>query len=195
MKRTAIQPKYRHYRPKNLAVVRLDGRDVYLGPYDSPESHERYLRLLAERLASCRETAPRPPIERPNLTVHQLIDRYRSFAESYYVRDGKPTKELADRCLLQCHRRLRYKPENSWMRLIAILDATTVDRPRKIPLGRRQAVHGRQAVINVEPVVDVAKAAFTALPSRMTAVLTQPRLESCRGFGVCRSKFAHHDDN
>jgi hypothetical protein len=24
-------PKYRHYKPKNLAVVRLDGKDHYLG--------------------------------------------------------------------------------------------------------------------------------------------------------------------
>src|SRR5687768_3086408 len=26
-------PKYRHDRPKDLAVVRIDGRDVYLGRY------------------------------------------------------------------------------------------------------------------------------------------------------------------
>jgi hypothetical protein len=29
-------PKYRHYKPKDLAVVRIDGRDYYLGKYDSP---------------------------------------------------------------------------------------------------------------------------------------------------------------
>jgi hypothetical protein len=45
---TTRVPKYRRYRPKNLAVVRLDGRDVYLGPYDSPESHEKYRRVVAE---------------------------------------------------------------------------------------------------------------------------------------------------
>lgn len=42
-------PKYRHYKPKNLAVVRIDGRDHYLGKYGSPESREKYHRLLAER--------------------------------------------------------------------------------------------------------------------------------------------------
>ena len=36
--RTPHQPKYRHYKPKDLAVVRIDGRDVYLGKYDSPKS-------------------------------------------------------------------------------------------------------------------------------------------------------------
>jgi hypothetical protein len=32
-------PKYRYHKATGLAVVRIDGRDTYLGPYDSPESH------------------------------------------------------------------------------------------------------------------------------------------------------------
>lgn len=99
MKRTAPQPKYRHYRPKNLAVVRIDGKDHYLGHYDSPESHERYHRLLAERLASTHAepvSINAPAKAKPNFTVHQVVDRYRAYAENYYVRDGRPTKELAD---------------------------------------------------------------------------------------------------
>ena len=31
-------PKCRHFKPKKLGGVRLDGRDIYLGPYGSPES-------------------------------------------------------------------------------------------------------------------------------------------------------------
>lgn len=31
-------PNYRHHKPKNLAVVRIDGKDHYLGSYGSPES-------------------------------------------------------------------------------------------------------------------------------------------------------------
>ena len=42
------EPKYRHYKPKNLAVVRIAGCDHYLGKRGSPESHERYDRLIAE---------------------------------------------------------------------------------------------------------------------------------------------------
>jgi hypothetical protein len=42
-------PKYRHYKPKDLAVVRLDGEDHYLGRYGSEESRETYRRLIAER--------------------------------------------------------------------------------------------------------------------------------------------------
>jgi hypothetical protein len=40
-------PRYRHFRPKNLGVVRIDGRDHYLGRYVSPESWEKNYRLLA----------------------------------------------------------------------------------------------------------------------------------------------------
>ena len=40
-------PKYRHYKPKNLAVVRIAGQDKYLGKYGSPESYEKYDRLVS----------------------------------------------------------------------------------------------------------------------------------------------------
>jgi integrase len=98
MKRTATPPKYRHYRPKNLAVVRIDGRDHYLGRYDSPESREAYHRLLAEHAAGSRPAAPAPTPRRTpaSLTINQLVNAYRQHAEGYYVRDGKQTKELAD---------------------------------------------------------------------------------------------------
>ena len=51
-------PSYRHYRPKGLGVVRLDGRDIYLGPHGSEESVERYNRLIAEWLVSRTEGEP-----------------------------------------------------------------------------------------------------------------------------------------
>ena len=42
-------PKYRHFKPRGLAVVRINGRDVYLGPFNSPGSLEKYGgRVLAE---------------------------------------------------------------------------------------------------------------------------------------------------
>ena len=33
-------PQYRHYKPKDLGVVRIYGRDHYLGKYDSPARWE-----------------------------------------------------------------------------------------------------------------------------------------------------------
>ncbi len=41
-------PKYRHHKPTGQAVVTLNGRDHYLGAYDTPKSRERYGRLIAE---------------------------------------------------------------------------------------------------------------------------------------------------
>ncbi len=54
-------PKYRHYRPKDLGVVRLDGRDIYLGAFNSPESWEKYHRLIAEWLNCGVVNASLPP--------------------------------------------------------------------------------------------------------------------------------------
>ena len=31
-------PKYRHYKPIDFGVVRINGRDIYLGKFNSPES-------------------------------------------------------------------------------------------------------------------------------------------------------------
>src|SRR3954451_25189742 len=51
-------PKHRHHKPKDLAVVRIDGHDVYLGRYDSPESREKYRRVVAECVAGAGVVPP-----------------------------------------------------------------------------------------------------------------------------------------
>ena len=91
-------PKYRHYQPKNLAVVRVAGKDHYLGRYDSPESWEKYHRLLAEQFA--KPAAPGLAADKARdlgreATVEHVLLAFWKHAEDYYVRDGKPTKELA----------------------------------------------------------------------------------------------------
>lgn len=87
-------PKYRHYKPKDLAVVRIDGRDVYLGRYDSPESHEKYRRVLAEWLAGAPPASPQAAGKAAvAITVNELILGYIGFADGYYVKNDKPTAE------------------------------------------------------------------------------------------------------
>lgn len=44
-------PSCRLYKPAGLAVVRLNGKDFYLGPHGSETSLEEYGRLLAEWIA------------------------------------------------------------------------------------------------------------------------------------------------
>jgi integrase len=98
--RTIPLPKYRHYRPKNLAVVRIDGKDHYLGKHNSPESWERYHRILAERAA-----VPASPIpsagESPERrgtpggpTVAEVVLAFWIHAQAYYRKpDGTLTGE------------------------------------------------------------------------------------------------------
>jgi integrase len=90
-------PAYGLHKPTGQARVVLDGsKHVYLGPHGSPESYEKYARLIAELAA---RSPSRPPTPHPHngvadLTVNELILAYWRFAESYYSREGKPTKEL-----------------------------------------------------------------------------------------------------
>jgi integrase len=100
-------PSYRRHKARNLAVVTIDGKDVYLGAYNSPESHERYKQLIAEWLAR-RQPKPgataTPTSPHDNKTaisarplVNELILAFIHHAERYYRRpDGTPTTELAE---------------------------------------------------------------------------------------------------
>ena len=91
-------PKYRHYKPKDLAVVRLDGKDHYLGKYDSDGSREEYRRLVAAWLARI----PRVDNDRrdggpaEDLSIAELLLAYIQFAADYYRKNGQPTTELAN---------------------------------------------------------------------------------------------------
>lgn len=97
--RSTCIPTYRHYKPKNLAVVRINGHDHYLGKFDSPGSHQLYHRLIAEWLASAGRSpaSPQPggtPTQRP-LKISELILAYWRHAEVHYRnQDGESTQEL-----------------------------------------------------------------------------------------------------
>lgn len=90
-------PKYRHYKPKDLAVVRLDGRDVYLGKFNSPDSREKYNRVIAEWLTT--GAAPPPAAstvaDQGGPTVNEVILAYLRHAMEFYRRpDGTATGEF-----------------------------------------------------------------------------------------------------
>jgi integrase len=91
-------PAYRHYKPKDLAVVRLNGKDIYLGKFDSPESWRRYYRELAAYLGSSdSETQPpRAMVSAANetYTIKKLAIAYVEFAETDYLRDGRLSAEV-----------------------------------------------------------------------------------------------------
>ncbi|MFN0018402.1 MAG: tyrosine-type recombinase/integrase [Pirellulaceae bacterium] len=92
-------PSYGRHKASGKAVVRLRGKDHYLGDFGTAESHERYERLVCEwRSQQVEVTAPMAPVvsasKSRELTIADVLFRYRHFAESYYVKNGKPSKEL-----------------------------------------------------------------------------------------------------
>lgn len=82
-------PKYRHHKAKGLAVVTINGRDIYLGKYNTAASKELYRRLVAEYL----QTGEQPGTNRQNdITIAEVLAAYIRHAREYYRKNGKPTK-------------------------------------------------------------------------------------------------------
>src|SRR4051794_14950677 len=91
-------PSYRLHAGTGQAVVTLNGKDIYLGKYDTPQSREQYGRLIAEWLTANRTAATGHSsggsgTSGSALTISELLLQYLQFAESYYVKNGQPTGE------------------------------------------------------------------------------------------------------
>jgi hypothetical protein len=79
-------PKYCHHRAKDLAYVTINGTQVYLGKYDSPESRDRYDEEIL-RWRKRNGTAVKH-----STTVGQLCLAFLAYAdERYRDKDGNPT--------------------------------------------------------------------------------------------------------
>lgn len=109
MPRKPSQPSYRHHKPRGLAVVTINDKNHYLGPWQSPESHEKYAALIAEwrrnngvlpTPAASNDAAANAP-----LTVAGLILAFYRHAQVHYVKNGEPTSEQG--CIKQALRPLR----------------------------------------------------------------------------------------
>ena len=87
------------HKASGQAVVRIDFKDEYLGRYGTPESYEKYYRLIAERFPNGvqpEKSPPSPPISHTSwesVTVVELVAAYWEYVKTYYVKDGKPTSE------------------------------------------------------------------------------------------------------
>lgn len=85
-------PSYCHHKASGQAVVRIDGKDHYLGKFDSPQSHAEYNRLLAEWYANANA---RPPSPSGGQTVAEVLLAYLRWAETHYRdADGVVSREL-----------------------------------------------------------------------------------------------------
>lgn len=77
-------PQYCRYRG-NYARVKLNGKWVHLGPYDDPDAHAEYKRLIA---LWALDSPPETIDEKHELTVAELLDGYLGHAERYYRHDS-----------------------------------------------------------------------------------------------------------
>jgi integrase len=96
---TGRTPTLRRHKPSSQAVVTLNGKDIYLGPWPPtlrkppPDVRAAYDRLIAEWLANGR----RLPVEEgaPAASVNEVILAFWRWAEQHYRRaDGTPTNQL-----------------------------------------------------------------------------------------------------
>jgi hypothetical protein len=84
-------PSYRKHKPTGQAVVTVNGRDHYLGKWNTKASLVAYDRLIAEWLDNGRQL----PSEAEVVTVASGIKAYWSHAKQHYRRaDGSETNEI-----------------------------------------------------------------------------------------------------
>src|SRR5438552_2554774 len=95
-------PSLRRHKPSQQAVVTLNGKDIYLGPWPArlrkvpPTTRESYDRQIAEWLANGRRL-PQGGEAGAAPTVAELIGCFWPYAEQHYRRPaGTTTNELAD---------------------------------------------------------------------------------------------------
>lgn len=91
MPRRPHVPTYRSHRSSGQAVVTVNGKDHYLGHYDSPESRERYAKLIGQYLAG---GGAAKPTRGYGYTVAHIAIAYLEHARTYYVKDGKVTSQV-----------------------------------------------------------------------------------------------------
>lgn len=87
MPRQRKAPAYLLHQATGQARVRINGKDIYLGPFDSPESKERYREVLQEW--GCGESIV------VSISIGVLCLRYLEYAKIYYQKNGRKTSEVS----------------------------------------------------------------------------------------------------
>ncbi|MCA8992126.1 MAG: hypothetical protein KDA69_15115 [Planctomycetaceae bacterium] len=84
-------PKYALHKGTGQARVRIEGKDIWLGKYGTPESMERY----AKAVSDWQQATVEQPAE---VTFGQLSILYKQHAKSHYRKNGKVTTEYGLVC-------------------------------------------------------------------------------------------------
>ena len=99
-------PRYLLHKASGQARVRVRGQDLYLGLYDSPESHERYARIVAElaqdHTSTPDESAGGVLVADRQLHVNELVLQYLRYARDYYGAESKEVAKMRDALRVVC---------------------------------------------------------------------------------------------
>ena len=88
-------PKYCLHKGTGQSYVTHDGHRHYLGVHGSDESIERYNRFIGELVASSPAASPQQRAPSPYaITVGEVLAGVWTHAQSYYVKDGRPTSQV-----------------------------------------------------------------------------------------------------
>lgn len=87
-------PAYTHHQASGRAVVRLNGKDFYLGFYGTPESKAEYDRLIKEWLANGRQVTHKD--QTTPITINGMCIVYLEHASTYYRKNGQITTEYGE---------------------------------------------------------------------------------------------------
>jgi len=173
MSQSLNQPAYRLHKARNCAVVTLNGKNHYLGPWQSPESHEKYARLIAEWR---RNNGVLPtPVCSPSgvLTINELVLAYFRFAQTRYVKYGETTSEVG--CVRLALRPLR--------QLYGSIPATDFG-PKALKDVRQAMIDAGRARKSINKDAGRIKRMFRwAVEEELLPVTTYERLRAVQGIG------------
>lgn len=86
MPRRKASPRYSLHKASGQTKTRIDGKDIYLGPFESPESLDRFEVIRRSWLTD-------RTVDQFTITVDELSLRYLEHATEYYrSKDGNPTR-------------------------------------------------------------------------------------------------------
>lgn len=88
MGRKNSPPSYCHHKPTNQAYVRVNGRMVYLGEFNSPQSRCKYAEIIAEWSAGNLNAFGQ------SISVARLAIAYTSHAKLYYRKNNQATSHV-----------------------------------------------------------------------------------------------------
>ena len=94
-------PHYGRHKVSDQAIVRLQGRDIYLGKYGSAASHEAYKGFVTE----WSRNGGKLPAATYLATFTEIIIAYIEFANRYFRKygNGLLTGSALDRLTQYCH--------------------------------------------------------------------------------------------